>query len=154
MNQIDIIPVPGSLPFQLEHDYWLGYTMCESCLLHQWPVLSPNNLILEMKLLLWWYHPQVSLRVSPCVPAHCSRSSSIPEVVCIFAIYLSPSLHLWLSFSHHLTSLKPPSCGNFPVPMATFTFRITGLMLGPGSGGRKRNSSLLFSLFLAGQEKQ
>ena len=51
--------------------------------------------------------------------------------------HVSPSLYLELSFSYHLTSPEPPACGNLLMPMATFTFRATRLMLGPGSRGRR-----------------
>lgn len=57
---------------------------------------------------------------------------------------LSPSLHLDLNFRRHLTFLKSPAYGNLPVPMATFIFGTTGLLLGPGSGSRRRHSGHIF----------
>lgn len=68
---------------------------------------------------------------------------------CVHLCHVSPSLYLELSFGYHLT---PPACGNLPMPMATFTFRATGLMLGPGGRGRRIYSSLLIP-FLVGQKK-
>lgn len=107
------------------------------------PVASSNSLSVGNETSLVIVASVLSDSFS-CILEHCSRTSSIPEVVCIYSRCLSPSLHFKLSFGHYLTFLKPPAFGNLCVPVAIFTFGATGLMLGPAAGSRRWHSSHIF----------